>query len=71
MHTRLQEKREILLTIEEAAKYLRLHPATVYRLARRQELPAGKVGKQWRLDRETLQRWLQANTTDGRNNDLG
>ena len=65
------DKKSTLMTIEEAAQYLRFHPSTVYRLARLGKLPAVKVGKQWRLDRETLERWLRSNTTDGRNNDLG
>jgi len=56
------EKKVVLLTIGEAAEYLRFHPSTVYRLARRGELPAVKVGKQWRLDRETLEGWLRANS---------
>jgi len=51
----------ILITICEAAHYLRFHPSTVYRLARRGELPAVKVGKQWRLDRKVLDNWLRAN----------
>ncbi len=50
------------MTVEEAAQYLRLHPSTVYRLVRLSKLPAVKVGKQWRLDRETLEDWLRANT---------
>lgn len=50
-----------LLTVEEAAEHLRLHPSTVYRLARRGELPAVKVGRQWRMDGEALQEWLRAN----------
>ncbi len=50
------------MTVEEAAQYLRLHTSTVYRLVRRGELPAVKIGKQWRLDRETLEHSLRANT---------
>ena len=55
-------RKPMLITIDEAAQYLRFHPSTVYRLARRGELPAVKVGKQWRLDREVLDNWLRANT---------
>jgi excisionase family DNA binding protein len=54
-------RKPILITIDEAAQYLRFHPSTVYRLARRGELPAVKVGKQWRLDRKVLENWLRAN----------
>ncbi len=63
------EDKPTLMTVEEAAQYLRLHPSTVYRLVRLRKLPAVKVGKQWRLDRETLEGWLRENTSvrdDGR-----
>ncbi len=48
-----------LMTIEEAADYLRFHPSTVYRLARQGAIPAVKVGKQWRIHRKTLDDWVQ------------
>lgn len=68
---RPQRAREsTLMTIEEVAEFLRFHPATVYRLVRKGGLPAVKVGKQWRLDSETLAEWLRENTT-GRSNDEG
>jgi excisionase family DNA binding protein len=47
------------MTIEEAAEYLRFHPSTVYRLARQGAIPAVKVGKQWRIHRQTLDEWVQ------------
>jgi excisionase family DNA binding protein len=47
------------MTIEEAAEYLRFHPSTVYRLARQGAIPAVKVGKQWRIHRQTLDNWVQ------------
>jgi excisionase family DNA binding protein len=49
----------MILTLEEAADYLRFHPSTVYRLARNGQLPARKIGKQWRFHREALDRWLR------------
>jgi excisionase family DNA binding protein len=47
------------MTIEEAADYLRFHPSTVYRLARQGAIPAVKVGKQWRIHRQTLEDWVR------------
>lgn len=47
-----------LLTAEEAAKYLRLHVKSVYRLARAGKIPARKVGGSWRFHRLALERWL-------------
>jgi excisionase family DNA binding protein len=43
----------------EAADFLRAHIETVRRLARRGEIPAFKVGKDWRFRRESLLRWAE------------
>jgi excisionase family DNA binding protein len=47
------------LTPEEAAQYLRLHPDTMYRLLQRGDLPALKVGRQWRVRRSDLDAYLR------------
>jgi excisionase family DNA binding protein len=38
-----------LLTLAEAADRLRLSLNTVYKLCRNREIPATKVGRQWRI----------------------
>lgn len=48
-----------LMTIEEAAEYLRLHPLTARKLAREGALPAFKIGRQWRVKRALLDRWIE------------
>lgn len=45
---------EELLTVEEVAKLLRTTPNTVYRWLRAGKLPGIKLGKEWRIRRETL-----------------
>ena len=52
-------KPEPIMTIDEVASYLSLHPLTVRRLARDGEIPAFKVGRQWRVQRELLDRWME------------
>jgi excisionase family DNA binding protein len=47
------------MTIEQVARYLSLHELTVRRLARDGEIPAFKVGRQWRIKRELLDRWIE------------
>lgn len=47
-----------VLTLEEAAQFLRVSEATVYQLARSGELPARKVGREWRFVRSRLRAWL-------------
>lgn len=44
-------------TAEEIAKYLRVHPYTVKRLARASKIPGFKVGDQWRFDVQEIEQW--------------
>lgn len=44
------------LTIEEVAKLLRVAEATVYRMARKGEIPAVRFGKAWRVKRKELEK---------------
>ena len=52
-----------LMTLEELAGYLRLTKRTMYRLLKEDELPAIKVGRQWRFDRDSIDDWLRHNST--------
>ena len=45
------------LTLEEVASYLKVHPSTIYRLLKRQGIPAFKVGSDWRFNLESIDRW--------------
>ena len=56
-------KPDPIMTIDEVAEYLHLHPLTVRRLARDGEIPAFKVGRQWRIKRELLDRWIAGRST--------
>jgi excisionase family DNA binding protein len=48
-----------IMTIEEIAEYLKLHPLTVRKLARDGAIPAFKVGRQWRAQRVRLDEWME------------
>ena len=54
-----------MLTIAEVAKYLKLHELTVRRLAREGELPAFKVGRQWRIKSNLLESWIAERSGKG------
>jgi excisionase family DNA binding protein len=51
-----------LITIEEAAEYLRLSRNTVYGLCRRGVLPAIKLGRKWRVRRSDLEALFREGT---------
>ena len=49
-----------VMTLEEVASYLRVHPSTIYRLLKKRQLPAFKVGSDWRFNVESINRWRTA-----------
>jgi excisionase family DNA binding protein len=48
-----------VLTLDEVARYLRVHQSTVYRLLKKKELPGFKVGSDWRFNVESIDHWLE------------
>ena len=55
----MSEQAGKLLTVQEIAKYLRVKPSTVYEWAKNGKMPAAKVGRLWRFDREKVEAWVQ------------
>ncbi len=47
-----------VLTVGEVAKYLRVHQTTIYRLLKTHQLPAFRVGSDWRFNLETIEKWM-------------
>ena len=43
-----------ILTVKEAACYLRLSEMTILRLANQGIIPGAKIGRQWRFPREAV-----------------
>jgi len=50
---------EALLSLEQAAKLLILHPDTLKKKAQRREIPALKIGKRWRFRASLLDAWVR------------
>ena len=49
---------DAFLTTEEVLQYLQLNLKTVYRLVKAGQLPAVRVGRQWRFRRRDIDAWL-------------
>jgi excisionase family DNA binding protein len=47
------------LTIDELAEYLKMGRTKLYRMAQEGNIPASKVGNQWRFDREEIDQWMK------------
>jgi excisionase family DNA binding protein len=48
-----------ILTVSEVSGYLRIHPTTLYRLLKKGQLPAFKIGNDWRISVKAVDRWLK------------
>lgn len=52
---------DVILTVAQAADYLKVCEKTVRRLISKQELTASKVGKSWRIQKADIDNYLNEN----------
>jgi excisionase family DNA binding protein len=46
-----------VMTVREVSGYLRVHRTTIYRLLKRNRIPAFRMGSDWRFSIEAIDRW--------------
>ena len=46
-----------VLNVNELADYLHVHRSTIYRLLKNGQLPAFKIGSDWRFNIEAIDQW--------------
>jgi len=51
-----------IMTIEEAADYLKMGKRSVYKLVKDRKFPAKKVLNKWRFERESLKAWVRGSS---------
>ena len=54
----------IVMTLDEVAQFLKVHPSTVYRLLKQHSIPAFKLGSDWRFNPELIERLIEAMEAD-------
>jgi excisionase family DNA binding protein len=47
------------LTMEELAAYLKMSRTKLYAMTQKGEIPASKIGNQWRFDRDEIDEWMK------------
>jgi excisionase family DNA binding protein len=47
-----------VMTVHEVSAYLHVHQSTVYRLLKRNQIPAFRMGSGWRFNIEAIDHWL-------------
>ena len=51
-----------LMTAAETCRYLRITSRTLYRYLQSRQIPAFKLGKEWRFVRSDLEQWIRDRT---------
>jgi len=54
-----------IMTTKEMAKYLRLHEITVCKHAAEGKIPAFRIGRVWRFDKEAIDKWISEGQSKG------
>jgi len=63
---RFDEMKDKVLTVQEVSAYLRVHPSTIYRMLKKNLLPAFRVGSDWRFTVEAIDKWRASVESDVR-----
>ena len=58
-----------VMNVNEVANYLRVAPATIYRLAQQGKIPCGKVGRAWRFRKDAIDHWISEQPDDFKRGD--
>ena len=53
-----------LMTTKELAQYLQLDRMTIYKLLKSGDIPANRVGHQWRFFKADIDEWIRSKTVD-------
>jgi excisionase family DNA binding protein len=51
-----------IMTTKELAKYLKLHEITICKYAGDGRIPAIRIGRVWRFDKEAIDKWIGEGT---------
>ncbi len=47
-----------IMTTKEVAKYLKLHEITICKYAAEGKIPAIRIGRVWRFDKDAIDTWI-------------
>jgi excisionase family DNA binding protein len=47
-----------IMTTKEVSSYLKLHPITICKFTKEGKIPAIKIGRSWRFDKDAIDEWI-------------
>ena len=57
-------KQKRVFNIREVAEYLGVHTSTIYRYAQKGQIPAFKIGSDWRFTKKHIDNWIDRKTAE-------
>lgn len=51
---------QTIMTVHELAEYFGCHRSSIYKMLKRGQLPAFRIGADWRFSLERIQEWIEA-----------
>ena len=51
------------MTVRELSEYLKLDRMTIYKMLKEGNLPAARIGRQWRFFRSDIDAWIRSQST--------
>ena len=51
---------EAPMTVRELSEYLKLDRMTIYKMLKEEQIPASRIGHQWRFIREDIDAWIRS-----------
>ena len=58
-----------MMTTKELAQYLKFHPITICKFAGEGKIPAIRIGRVWRFDKEAIDAWIGGGQNNSGTND--
>lgn len=55
-------KKDKWLTVDELSAYIKISRTKIYSMAQKGEIPASKIGNQWRFDINKIDEWMGAHS---------
>jgi len=49
-----------IMTTKEIAEYLKLHPITICKYVAEGKIPAIRIGRVWRFDKDAIDKWFSS-----------
>ena len=66
----VNERMSDIMTVKELSEYLRLDRMTLYKMLKKGDLPANRIGHQWRFFKVEIDEWIRSKRINSNGNGI-